>query len=220
VGDQAAEYAAAWAAFERLERTAPHRQDWARWSAGHTVHRLFAVLVDELAARGAVACVQRALVDLHDLEVHPAHFLHVSLQSLGFDRQLDIDLGAVAAAVADQPAFELCLGAPNAFQSAVFLEVHSQGRLLALRTALRNVGGPALGRLDPYPGLLFHLTLGYFGPRLGTDQLRARLRPLRDGRCVRARVDEVGLFEVPTDQRQAYPLLAPVSRFRLGPPAR
>jgi 2'-5' RNA ligase len=219
VADQATEYAAAWAAFGRLQRAAPHRLDWARWSAGHTVHRLFAVLLEEPAAQAAVARVQRALVGMHDLELHPAHFLHVSLQSLGFDRQLEIDLAAVAAALAEQPAFDLDIGAPNAFDSAVFLEVHSHGRLLALRTAVRRVGGPALARLDPFPGLLFHLTLGYFGERMDTAELRTRLRPLRDRPGVRVHVDEVGLFEVPTDQRQAYPLLAPVRRFRLGPPA-
>jgi hypothetical protein len=118
------------------------------------------------------------------------------------------------------PAFSIQLRAASAFRSAAFLEVHSNGRLLDLRTVVRRAGGPRLQHVDPFAGLLFHLTLGYFDAHVDVAAVRERLRSLRANGSITLPADELALVEVPTDQREAYPLLEPVRRFRLGSTAR
>jgi len=115
--------------------------------------------------------------------------------------------------LAEVPAFEIELGGVNAFESAVFVEVHSRGRLFELRQHIRRVGGQALTRLDPLPGYLFHLTLGYFDRTASVARVREAIQPLRQRMTARVRVDEVVLVELPTDQRVAYPQFEPLRRF-------
>lgn len=213
--DQADQYAAAWAEFERLERVATHRADWAQWAAGRRQHTLFMVRLDG-AARSAVDDVHQRLRGMRGLELHEPHFLHISVQSCGFDDALTVDHDRIAAEVGAQTAFEVHLGGLNAFHSAVFLEVHSGGRLLGLRHALRAALGPALETIDPYPGLLFHLTLGYLSAGADVRTLREAIRLLRTADYGRVRVDRVDLVSVPTDQRVPFPELESISSFALA----
>jgi 2'-5' RNA ligase len=214
--DQADEYAAVWGAFQDLGVLADHRAGWAGWANGRTPHRLLMALIHQPEARAAVARVQRSLQHVPGVELHPPEFLHISIQSLGFEHDVQADLGTLAAALSGVGRVPLLLGAPNAFQSAVFLEVHSAGRLRQLRRDVRDALGPPLTRLDPYPGMLFHLTVGYFGPRAEARTVRAALRAVRGPAAVWTSVDELSLVELPTDQRVAYPALRAVATFPLA----
>jgi 2'-5' RNA ligase len=216
VRDQAAEYAAAWATFEGLERVSPHRADWAAWAASHGRHTLFMALVRDPAALAAIGNVQRCLAGIAGLELHARHFFHISIQSCGFDDALALDDARLRAALSASPSFEVVLGGVNAFRSAVFLETHSDGQLLELRHRLRGAIGPALEAIDPHPDFLFHLTLGYLGQGTLVQKLREVIRPLRECETVRVRIDRLDLVQVPTDQRVAYPRLEPFRSFELA----
>lgn len=210
-----AEYRRAWQNFEHLERPSAHRVDWAAWAAGHQHHRLFAILPREATVLEAIELAQQSLRHLVGVELHPPEFFHVTLQTLGFDEQLRYSAEALDRLLAREPAFEIELGGVNAFESAVFLEVHSRRRLFELRQLIRRVGGQPLARLDPLSGYLFHLTLGYFDTTASVAKVREAIRPLRQQRTARLRVDEVALVELPTNQRVAYPPFKPLRRFPL-----
>jgi len=214
--DQAAEYAAAWAEFERLEQVAPHRADWARWAGGRGSHTLFMGLVTDAGAVEAIANVQARLGQMSGLETHAQHFFHISVQTCGFGHELAVDVERVATAVRKLEPFEVMLGGVNAFHSAVFLETHSGGKLLATRQALRDALGPELHGIDPHRGFLFHLTIGYLSGDADVRTVRERIVELRDIETARVRIDEVALVEVPTDQRVPFPRLEPLRTFALG----
>jgi 2'-5' RNA ligase len=211
-----ADYCRVWQQFKQLERLAPHRADWADWAAGHRYHRLFALLLRESAALEEIERAQDPLRNMRGVELHPRGFFHVTLQSLGFDGEVECDSGALLDVLAHEPAFELELGGVNAFRSAVFLEVQPGRRLLDLRQHIRRVGGAPLTRLDPFPGYTFHLTLGYFDASASATSVREAIRPLRRRRIARICCDEVTLVELPTDQSVAYPPLEAIKRFPLG----
>ncbi len=210
-----AEYRRVWQQFEQLERLAPHRADWANWAAGHRYHRLFALLLRESAALDEIERAQDPLRNLTGVEMHPREFFHVTLQSLGFDREVEYDSRALFEVLAHEPAFELELGGVNAFRSAAFLEVQPGKRLLELRQHIRRVGGAPLTRVDPFPRYMFHLTLGYFDASASPSSVREAIRPLRQRRIARICVDEVALVELPTDQSIAYPPLEATKAFPL-----
>jgi len=216
VRDQAAEYASAWTSFGALERVAAHRADWAAWAAGRRSHTLLMVRVQEPRLVSAIGDVQRRLAVVPGVELHARHFFHVSIQACGFDDALAVDVEAVTAALAVVPSFEVRLGGVNVFHSAVFLETHSGGGLLAVRRAVRAALGPPLEAIDPYPGFLFHLTLGYLGVEADPRQVQLALEPLRECEVGRMRIERVDLVQVPTDQRGPFPELEPVASFALG----
>jgi hypothetical protein len=217
--DQAAAYAAAWRAFEGLERLADHRSDWSDWVAGRGPHLLLMALIRDSPTVQAIQAVQHALNMPRDVELHAPHFFHISIQSFGFGRLTDHDAelpNRLALELCKVPAFDVVLGGPNAFHSVVFLETHSGGRLLDVRRAARIAAGPMLGEIDPYPGFLFHLTIGHFGPGADAAQIQQAIRPLREIITARTRITTIALVDVPTDQLVAYPPLEPLATFRLA----
>jgi 2'-5' RNA ligase len=215
--DQAEQYAAAWSEFECLMRVAPHRADWSRWAAGRGPHTLLMTSVRDPLVVSSICHVQRALAGVEGVELHAPHFFHVSLQTCGFSNELALDLDGLRAAVAAVPRFEVVLGGANAFHSAMFLETHSGGGLLRLRHALRDALGPRLARIDPFRDFLFHLTIGYLGAEAHIEAVRERLRPLRGCDTARFVVERVALTQLPTDQREPFPVLDCVASFDLGP---
>jgi 2'-5' RNA ligase len=214
--DQAEQYAAAWAEFERLDRLASHRTDWATWAAGRSAHRLFMVLVRDPLAVAAISEVQRVLGDVPGVEPHATHFFHISLQTCGFDDELPVDTERVARAVSALPRFHVALGGVNAFHSAVFLETHSGGALLRVRHAVRDALGPGLQAIDPFRDFLFHLTIGYLEAGGEPEAVRRRIRPLRQCQSASVTVERIALVRVPTDQREPFPKLEPLASFELG----
>ncbi|HEY3058449.1 MAG TPA: 2'-5' RNA ligase family protein [Chloroflexota bacterium] len=216
MADQADEYAAAWATFEQLALVAPHRADWAAWAAGRGRHKLFMVLVRDAAAIRAIQSVQQQLYGLTGVEFHAAHFFHISVQSCGFDDALTVDADRVRTALLDLKAFEVVLAGVNAFHSAVFVETHSGGNLLALRAALREALGPDIQAIDSHSGFLFHLTVGYLTAHADVRQVRQAIAALRDVEVAHVQVQSLALVEVPTDQRVPFPRLEPTATFPLG----
>lgn len=232
--DQVDGYQAAWRSFQALRQPADHRRDWAAWAAGRSAHVLLVVPVRE---RRTVAHVQRlrgAMADIPCLDLHPPHFLHVSVQSFGFlggghggaraaDELDGPALGELiprlARGLAEVPTFELSLGRVNAFQSSVFLETWSAGGLRRVRDAARSAaaGVVPLHEMDPFPGYLFHLTLGYLDATTPLAPLRQSLRAQRGGTIppIPLRVEAVELVRLPADQREPYPVLECLARFPL-----
>ncbi len=228
--DRSSAYERIWQEFQARSWPAPHRRDWAGWAAGRGPHLLLLAPIREEAVVEAIRATQRCLVSVQGLELHPPHFFHVSIQSLGFlaprgatpgEGEIDADtlddlVPAIGAALARVPAVDLGLGGVNAFVSSVFLETHSRGGLRGLRATARAAGGPAVVRVDPHAAFIFHLTVGYFDGSGHASRARAAIEPLRGEAVARCWVDEVHLVAIPTDQREPYPRFEPLARFSLA----
>lgn len=224
-----AAYDEVWGAFEASNALAHHRRDWAAWARDQTALLLFAIRLENPAVLARLGRLQRHLAEVAGLELHPPHFLHVTLQFGGFlapsgqppgadqvsREELEAAVERAAPRLARVPAFELPLGGVNAFQSAVFVETPAPEALQALRTCIRTAGGAALRRVDPWDELLFHLTLGYFGDGADAQAARAAIRPLRGEAVGSARVEAVDLVRLPTAQLEPYPAFEVLARFPL-----
>ncbi len=229
LADQAAEYARVWDSFQERATLSHHRREWGEWVAGRSPHLLLLARPRDPRVLAGIGGVQRRLAHVRALELHPPDFLHLSLQSLGFlapasrpARVGEVDQAWLLAAIRGLgDALErvapvrVRVGATNGFYSCVFLEVHSGGGLQALRQAIRVALGPRILGIDPYPGYLFHLTVGFFGADAWAPSARAAITPLRQHALGEVVVDEVLLVALPTDQRIPFPALEPLASFRL-----
>jgi 2'-5' RNA ligase len=209
----------AWETFGGLSHPAQHRVDWGAWAANHDFHLLVLVPIESAETRACARQVQDSLGHLPGVELHPAEFLHITIQSLGFLDRADPIASLVAALekqIARVNAFDVRLGGLNALHSCAFLEVRPSTGLSALRTAVRRAVGDAIHEIDPYPDYLFHLTVGYFGAGASIDSLVAAIEPLRDHSAGTLHVNAVDLVALPTDQVQPFPPLEPLARFTLA----
>jgi 2'-5' RNA ligase len=152
--------------------------------------------------------LRAALGDYQFARIHPDHFLHVMLQELGFvcDRpnrrdeirpeRLDEFVAAAMPAFAEAPAFDLRLGGANAFQDAVFLDVHDRGHCARLHRRLRELAVvPTVPRFAYLP----HSTVAHFTSESPIDRLPATIAQWRDRRFGTFDVTQIELVTLRLD---------------------
>jgi 2'-5' RNA ligase len=167
--------------------------------------------------------IRRGLAPFPFVRTHPDHFLHITLQELGFvcddpRRPDEIDQGRLdefvhqlPSALAGAPRFELRLGGANAFQDAVFLDVHDRGHCGQLHARLRELAGILT---VPKFAYLPHVTVAHFTAEEPIDELPSLIGRWRDRRFG---TFEVASIEVITlDVRLTYPRLATYADHPLG----
>jgi hypothetical protein len=178
-------FAETWAAFAASQRTlgpSPGAlEDWARGRARYALWALRVSAPAVLRRMGAVAeRLSGAIVPV------PPADAHVTVWVCGFPAAasaLDDDvaeelLAAQRAAVANLGRPRLVVGAPNAFATCAFLEVHDpHGDLAVLRAALAVPGA----REVRFAGYRPHVTVGRFPDTRPAAPLAAVLAPLRSG---------------------------------------
>ncbi len=162
------------------------------------------------------------------LELHPRHFLHITIQSLGFLTRDgapgpgEIEPGllrqaaeTLAGVLAEVPGFAITIGGTNSFFSSPFLETHHAGRLSLVRAAVRDAL-PWVRAVDPWEDHAFHLTLGYYGPGADHGRMVRALAPWRAIRLGTLWLTELELVTVDTNGREPYPPLVTFARFPLS----
>jgi 2'-5' RNA ligase len=161
------------------------------WVQGRAQLLAFMVRILDHRIRSAIAGLVEKLRGLPCLDLYPEDCWHITVKMVGFhvvkktrpDEVLRRDIGpilyAAERALAGQPPFDVEMGPVNAFQDAIFLEVHDDGRLKALHQRL-------LAALSRYPrfaqdgdSYLPHLTLARYVSQEGLAALKERLAPLR-----------------------------------------
>jgi len=221
--DQDEAYRRVWQAFRGVETLADGRHDTADWRSHDGVYAVCVVRVPSAAIAAEIAPFRQALAIHPFVRVHPDHFLHVTLQELGFvcDRpgrpdemtptRLEEFATAAAGPIAETRPFDLRLGGANSFQDAVFLDVHDRGRCARLHTRLFEIA--AIPRVPRYP-YLPHSTVAHYTAEVPVDGLPALIARWRDQRFGAFRVNEVEIVTLRLDE--PYPALEPYAVFPLG----
>jgi 2'-5' RNA ligase len=123
------------------------------------------------------------------VRLHPDHFLHITLQELGFVREesaspdeisparLEEFAHAAVGPISERDPFSLTLGGVNSFQDAAFLDVHDGGACTRLHTRLLELA--AIPRAPRY-AYLPHVTIAYYTSAAPIAGLAASLVPWRD----------------------------------------
>jgi 2'-5' RNA ligase superfamily len=174
-----------WATFRALELTlGPTEGALEMWRRGRERYALWALRVADPVVIARMAAVADRLAGAI-VPVHPDR-AHVTTWVCGFpsaapaadDDVADAIIAAQRRAVASLPCPRVVVGAPNAFATCAFLEVHDpHGDLAALRAALAVPGAKEV-RFAPY---LPHVTIGRFGDTRPAAPLARALAMLRDG---------------------------------------
>lgn len=221
--DQDEAYRRVWQAFRTLERLADGRHDTEDWRSHEGVYAVCAVRVPAVALRPALDECRTALAAYPFVRAHPDHFLHITLQELGFvcnapgrpdeitPARLEEFATAAAAPVAEHRAFDVCLGGVNSFQDAAFLDVHDGGHCARLHGRLFELA--AVPRAPRY-AYLPHSTIAHYTADAPVAGLAATLARWRDVRFGTVRVTEVEIVTLRLDQ--PYPPLESYAVIPLG----
>lgn len=221
--DQDEAYRRIWQTFRTFRTLADGRHDSSDWRSHPGVYAVCVVRIPTAAVKPALDPFRAALARHPFVRVHPDHFLHVTLQELGFvcDRpgrpdeispaRLEEFATAAAAPIAETRAFDLTLGGANSFQDAAFLDVHDRGRCARLHTRLFELA--AIPRTPRYP-YLPHSTVAHYTAAVPVDGLPALIAGWRDRRFGSFRVTQVEIVTLRLDE--PYPPLESYAVFPLG----
>ena len=212
-----------WTGFLASPSLVDGRHDTPRWNSADGPFALALLRIDAAALQPALADCQAALGMFPGLRLHPDHFLHVTLQELGFvvdDPSQPDELSTVrleefaqsaVGPVADRRPYRVRVGGLNSFEDAPFLEVHDDGSTSALHTRLFELS--AIPRAAPF-AYLPHVTIGHFLGHGRPSDVVAEIEPFRDrvfGELTIAAVEIVTL-----DPADTYPALRPYAIIPLG----
>jgi hypothetical protein len=174
-----------WARFRALDETSgPTENAIENWRRGRERYVVWALRVIDPVVTTRMSIVAAPLGD--SLVRVRSDDAHVTAWVCGFPAAvpaLDDDVAhaiidAQRAAVASLPPPRLAVGAPNAFATCAFLEVHdSHGDLAALRAALAVPDAKEV-RFAPYQP---HVTVGRFGDSRAAAPIARALAALRAG---------------------------------------
>jgi len=207
--DQDEAFRRVWQTFRTFDRLADGRHDTADWRSHDGRYALCVVRVPTSALDPRLDECRRALAAHPHVRVHPNHFLHASLQELGFvcenperpdeisPRRLEEFATNAAAPVAERAPFDVSLGGVNSFQDAAFLDVHDGGACARLHGRLFELAG--IQRAARY-AYLPHITIAHYTADAPADGLAADLARWRDTRFASFRVTEIEIVTLRVDE--------------------
>jgi 2'-5' RNA ligase len=201
----AVQFDAVWQRFSRLSYTTDTLSTWSiRWRRWLTpVNVSFIVPLTDPAISGYLIDAQQPLAPYMTYTPQPAEKLHITIRLVGYLRaglplpdtwtraELYTLSNRARTLFAKFPPFEVRVGPINAFPNVAIAEVHDDGQLRLLETAIGDLIPKARRTPRPYP-LIPHITLGYFGRRPAEPIIEA-LRPLRGLQALPLTVNTVAL---------------------------
>jgi len=187
-----AEYDAAWARFQALDRLilGPETLE-SVWAHGRERYAALLIPVDDPATVAHIHSVIGQLVDIPGVEPYPELHWHITVKGIGFvadpatgaDEVSPVDLETVSRLAADvlasQPPFEVRAGRVNAFAEVVLLEVWDGGRVRELNTRLLEAAPGIIRQPFDGPRFLPHISVARFSSNEGLPRLKAVLAELR-----------------------------------------
>lgn len=212
-----------WQTFRTFGHLADGRHDGPDWRSHEGVYAICIVRVPAPLLKRPLAQCRAALAAYPFARVHPDHFLHVSLQELGFvcerperpdeitRERLEEFATAAAGALADRAPFAVSLGGVNSFQDAAFLDVHDDGSCGRLHGRFFELA--AVPRVPRY-AFLPHVTIAHYTAEAPADGLVADLARWRDVRFATFPVTAVEIVTLRLDE--PYPELEPYALIPLS----
>jgi 2'-5' RNA ligase len=212
-----------WSAFGYYPEIADGRHDTVEWRSAPGPLAVCLIRVPARTLQPSLNELRAALSAFPYVRLHPDHFLHITLQELGFitdepDSQDEITparveefvAGAVAA-LAEAVPFDVRLGGANAFQDAVFLDVHDRGQCSRMHARLREL---AAVPTQPKYAFVPHCTIAHFTEEGPAPGLAETITKWRDRRFGSFTVHELEVVTIAVDT--PYPELKTFSRIPLG----
>lgn len=201
----AAQFDTIWQRFTRLSHTTDTLSTWSmRWRRWLTPANIsFIVPITDPVVSSYLIEAQRRLVPYMTYTPQPPGKLHITVRLLGYLRaglplpetwrrsELQALANHAQTLFAKLPVFDVRVGPINAFPNVAIAEVHDEGQLRLLETAVNELIPHIHRTPQPYP-LIPHITLGYFGRR-PTGPIIDALRPLRNLPALPLIVDSVAL---------------------------
>jgi 2'-5' RNA ligase len=199
------QFDALWERFTRLSHTTDTLGTWSmRWRRWLTpISVSFIVPINDPAISDYLIDAQQSLAPYMTYTPQPAEKLHITLSLIGYVRaglplpgtwtrsELQALANHARTLFAKLPSFEVRVGPINAFPNVAIAEVHDEGQLRLLETAIGELIPKARRANRSYP-LIPHVTLGYFGHRPAAPIIEA-LRPLRSLPSLPFSVDQASL---------------------------
>ena len=220
---QESAYRRTWQTFRQHGHVEDGRHDTTDWRSRDGVFAGCAIRVPVGTLQPELDELHTALESTSFIRLHPERFLHIMLQEIGFVssrptrrhewsfERLEEYVTAATGAVAEAEPFEISAGGANAFQDAVFLDVHDRGATSRLHTRLHELAAvPMVPRFAYLP----HLTIAHFTARAPLDNLPAVIAPFRDQTFGKWLVSEIEIVTLRLDE--PYPELERYARLPLS----
>lgn len=223
VSEQEEGFRRVWQNLRQAATVEDGRHDTAQWRNHSGKFAICCVRVPASALLPELAEVRQALRSLPFVRVHPDHFLHITIQELGFltdspehrdevaPERLAEFIGMAERPVSDFAPFEITLGGVNSFTDAAFLDVHDGGWLSRIHRRLRDFAIIPVDARYPY---LPTLTIAHYTEPAPIGRLPAILSEWRDTHFGSFTVSEVDIVLISTNE--AYPRLEVSHTFALG----
>lgn len=212
-----------WESFRELDTLTDGRHDTPAWRSHVGVFAVCLIRVPSVALEPELDELRGAMAALPAVRLHPDHFLHISLQELGFvsDRPQQADeispaeleefVSLAAAPIGERPPFTVTLGGANSFHDAPFLEVHDEEHSSRIHQRLFEIAAGRRSTRYPY---LPHVTVGHYTASTPAAPMIDALAPWRTARFGRFDVTQVEIATIATDE--PYPELQPYAVFPLA----
>ena len=216
-------YDRVWEAFQTAATTVDGRHDTDVWRSHGGPFALCVVRVPAEILQPGLDALRARLSPLAGIRLHPDHFLHITLQEIGFisdppeqpDEISTARLEEFAYAAADALAIlapcTIELGGANSFQDAVFLDVANPRPVADIHERLFDLA--ASPRIPTF-AYLPHCTIAHYD---GTTPVTAAAAAIAPWRAQPFGVFEATEIEIVTvDPREPYPLLENYAAIPLG----
>ncbi|MDQ3044247.1 MAG: 2'-5' RNA ligase family protein [Chloroflexota bacterium] len=211
-----------WQTLRSLKRLADGRHDTPGWRSHNAVYAICVIRVPAAALQPNLDALRKVLGDLPFVRIHPDHFLHITLQELGFvcdkpGRRDEISparikefVSAATGPLAEQSAFKVRLGGVNSYQDAAFLDVHDGGQCARVHQRLRELAAvPTIPRFAYLP----HMTIAHYIADVPVGNLPAILATWRDHTFGTFTASVIEVVTLPVNE--AYPPMTTVASFPL-----
>lgn len=212
-----------WQAFRSQPTVEDGRHDTPEWLARNGEFAFAMIRVPASSLQPRLNELREVLSRYPYIRLHPDHFLHITLQELGFvsDRpQTSTDITPVrleefaqtaAVVTADHRKFTIDFRGVNSFRDAAFIEVHDGGQCEPLHDRLFE-----LAAIPKAPQFAFvpHATVGHYTEAADNHPL---VRDLQRWREVSFGTLEVTEIEIVTmSSAEAYPVLKTYAVLPIG----
>lgn len=216
-------YQRVWDAFQRSETTDDGRHDTPHWRAHAGPYAFCVVRIPTELLQPRLNALRGDLARLHGLRLHPDHFLHITLQELGFVvaapgqadeisvARLEEFAQAAAGSISSLAPFDIAIRGANSFQDAVFLDVAPRPSLTVIHERLFDLA--AISQVPEY-AYLPHCTVAHYEGVMNTDEAGAAIAPWRTAICGEVTVSEIEI--VTLDPRGPYPEMPSYAVIPLG----
>lgn len=216
-------YRRLWTAFGYYPSTADGRHDTPEWHDAPGAFAICLIRVPASLLQPSLDEIRARLGEFPGVRLHPDHFLHITLQELGFTAanpqrpeeitaaRIEEFVTAASAALASAVPFDVRLGGANSFQDAPFLDVHDRGQCSRMHARLREL---AAVPTQPRYAYLPHTTIGHYTAEMPTPPLQEAISAWRDRRFGSFTVHEVEVVTLGPDD--PYPEFVPLATIPLG----